>query len=147
MRWVGLGGGYVSDDGRFFVAPVTVSGRRGPQKRWALYGRVHVRSEDPLAAPWRWSDAPIYGPADKKRDCQTWAASSDYDPPAVDTDAGEGVAATPYRFSLHACKECNVDFLPKPGHRYGVYCGRNCYEDARDEIAEIQKALAARRSA
>lgn len=137
MRWIGLNDGYVSGDGRFLVAQVTVSGSRGERQRWALHGLVHLPG-----GLWAWTDEPLHGPVDTKRACQEWALSSGYAPPTL------GQAPTRERpdrvdrpKGYEICEECGVHYHRKDGHLFEDYCGDNCYAIVVERIAEIQTNL------
>lgn len=159
MRWVGLNGGYVSDDGRFLVAQVTTQGRRGDVQKWALYGLVHFVSEDALHSTWGWTEQPIYGPKDTKRACQEWACSEGggalYGAPEIRLDGGIGHEpsndARPFhpvkRLAWEVCQECGVDYKRPQDHPYLDYCGKGCFEIVCERVEEIQGNLKTRRTA
>lgn len=143
MRWIGLNGGYVSGDGRFLVAQVTVKGRRGDVQKWALYGLVEFSSSaDPLHVGWGWSDRPLHGPKDLKRECQDWAAASDYQPPEVESGDQETPLSSPIkRIAWTACQECDVDYPRPPGYPYADYCGDNCFTIVAERVEEIRENI------
>lgn len=148
MRWVGLFDGYVSTDGRFLVTQVTATGRRGPVTKWALYGLVRLVDNDPLAAPWRWSDRPIYGPVSTKRECQVHAQTMDYTPPELEIVVIDSPAPllTIKRIGYAICQECGVDFPQTANWPYADYCGDNCFSIAEERVQEIRTNLQRRRA-
>jgi hypothetical protein len=156
MRWIGLNDGYVSSDGRFLVAQVTVHGRRGLSTRWALYGLVRVRSVDALAVGWQWTDRPIFGPAPTKRACQEHASKIDYQPqlhveghpsqlelkeqPEFDQD--EPAPTRPAkRIAYGVCQECGCDYKRPAAWVYQDYCGPNCFSIVVERVRDIQQHL------
>lgn len=147
MRWVGLNGGYVSGDGRFLVAQVTVKGKRGDMQKWALYGLVRLSSEDPLRVAWGWTERPLFGPVATKRACQEWAASSDYQPVVeVALDQASPQMPASKRIAWEICQECGVDFERPRDHPYLDYCGKGCFEVVCDRVDEIRSNLGRRRA-
>lgn len=148
MRWIGLNEGYVSGDGRFLVAQVTVDGRRGPVQKWALYGLVHVRSDDPTRVAWAWTEHPLHGPVDTKRACQDWAVASEYEPQVLELSTASVPSETPIDkpIGYEVCQECGVHFPRKAGHLFEDYCGDNCFETVCERIEDVQENLR-RRSA
>lgn len=146
MRWIGLNGGYVSGDGRFLVAQVTVKGKRGDVQKWALYGLVHITSENPVHVSWGWGEQPLHGPTDTKRACQEWAATHDYEPLVVGLDAPTQPPAPVKRTAWEVCQECGVDYPRPKNHPYTDLCGPNCLEIQEERVAEIRQNLQARPS-
>jgi hypothetical protein len=148
MRWIGLNEGYVSGDGRFLVAQVTVPGRRGSVQKWALYGLVHVRSDDPRHVPWTWTQLPLHGPVDTKRACQDWAVASGYEPAVLELSAAQVPSEAPVDkpIGYEICQECTVHFTRKADHLFEDYCGDNCFGVVVERVEEIQTNLR-RRSA
>jgi hypothetical protein len=143
MRWIGLNEGYVSGDGRFLVAHVTVQGQRAPVQQWALYGLVHVRSDDPARVPWVWTEQPIFGPKDTKRACQDWAVASEYEPGLLELSTSTSSLETPTDrpVGYEICQECVVQFSRKAAHLYEDYCGHNCFQIVCERVEEIRENL------
>lgn len=151
MRWIGLNDGYVSGDGRFLVAQVTVQGRKGTTQKWVLYGLVRLETGG-LSCTWRWTEQPIHGPCDTKRACQEWAAASGYESTTehvhamLPTARAAGEAGVEKPMGWEICQECGVRFTRKAGHLYEDYCGGNCFTIVCERVAEIQTAIRARRT-
>lgn len=148
MRWIGLNDGYVSGDGSFLVAQVTVPGRRGPARKWALYGLERVQSDDPERCTWQWSARPIHGPLDTKGACQEWALQSGYEPPVVSAASAPAPRVgmdKPMGYEI--CQECGVHYHRKPRHPFADYCGDNCFDIVVERIDEIRQNLGRRRVA
>lgn len=140
LKWRGCGeGSYVSHDGRFLVVVVVTPGKKGPRKRWALYGRVleeHPVREHP-PAPWSWGDDPVTV-AGSKGECQRFAENISYEPPArVAQEAPQAPQAQERVPGLGQCPGCTVRFTPEEGHKYGDYCGKNCAENALEFLLEM----------
>jgi hypothetical protein len=142
LKWHGTGdGSYMSGDGRFLVAQVTVPGKKNPRQVWALYGRVYIVAEadDEPPAPWCWGERPLAVEAQKGQ-CQAAAESSDYDPPIrrcqgaeeKNRRAPEDDAPLPGR-----CPECTVRFEARPGHKYEEWCGSNCAAEAFGRVLRV----------
>lgn len=146
MRWIGLNEGYVSGDGRFLVAQVTMQGRRGPVQKWSLYGLVHVRSDDPTHVPWTWTARPLHGPVDTKRACQDWAMASEYEPQILEMATSPSSLETPpdKPVAYEVCQECSVHFTQKVDHVYEDYCGTNCFDIVCERVEEIRENLGGR---
>lgn len=161
MRWIGLNDGYVSADGRFLVAKVTVRGRRGESQQWALYGVVHVLADDDDHVAWQWTSKPIYGPRPTKGACQEWALASGYVPErlavegsqtqllermvaAVSSPSEREPAKQGPKNQWNACQECGVTFIRKEGHRFLDYCGPNCFHIVCERIEEIRSHMKGR---
>lgn len=143
MRWIGLNEGYVSGDGRFLVAQVTVKGRRGDVQKWVLYGLVVIESDDPIHVKWGWDPHPLFGPADTKRACQDWATESDYEPTTAraDDSAASPSTSTGQVTAWETCQECGVDYTRPPGHVYLDYCGPTCFTIVCERVEEVRENL------
>jgi len=148
LKWRGCGeGSYVSQDGLFLIAQVTVPGKKGPKAAWALYGRVEEKPPEPAASPpppWSWGAEPLTVWPQKKQ-CQEWAAGSDYEPTTraaprvplpIVVEGGE--KATGW---FH-CQECGVKFdRDSPKHRTDDYCGVNCVQIVAERLMDIQDRM------
>lgn len=147
LKWRGCGeGSYVSHDGRFLIAQVQVPGKKGAKTAWALYGRVAYQY--PAGAnpppPWSWGIDPLTVWPQKKQ-CQEWAAGSDYEPATrvresepAETDDRKPVHTRGY----NDCVECGVEYNRNdPKHKTGDYCGINCVETVAERLMEIQDSI------
>lgn len=138
LKWRGLAEGYASHDARFLVAPVTVPGKKGPRKAWALYGRVVLQSEDLSERPphpWGWSEEPLTVCA-TKGDCQGFAADCSYEVPVLGLHV-TSTAPAEKRIAYEVCQECGVDFVHKDGWKWDDYCGGNCVETVVERLTDI----------
>lgn len=140
LKWRGCGdGSYVSHDGLYLIAQVTVPGKKGPARRWALYGRVNLTqpgSERP-APPWGWDPTPLTVGETKGR-CQKFAVACGYAAPSRQVE--DSVVATEQAekpTGWDHCQECGVRFERNDVHKYEDYCGNNCAEVAAERLQAI----------
>jgi hypothetical protein len=140
LKWSGLNHGYVSNDGRFLVAPCWVEGKRGKVQKWAVYGLVIERSPtgDARVPPWSWGERWLKGPFERKRDAQDWCEASKYETPVRSvTTPTEPTGPRQDKPGPGRCPECTVRFEAHPGHQFEEWCGKNCAEEALERLKRI----------
>lgn len=139
LKWSGLNNGYVSNDGRFLIAPCWVEGKRGKVQKWAVYGLVIERAPtgDCRLPPWSWGDQWLKGPFERKKDAQVWCEKATYETPVRSRTASTEPVVSEDRPGPGRCPECTVRFEAEPGHKYEEWCGKNCAEDALDRLTRI----------
>jgi hypothetical protein len=147
LKWSGLNGGLVSDDGRFLVCPVWVEGKRGKVQRWAVFGLVIERAPtgDARTPPWSWGNERLADPFDRKKDAQSWCARSSYRTLIRKPDERKNSSSGAYGHdtppAFNRCRECLVPFDRVPGWLYDDYCGKNCLDVVEERVAEINQNL------
>jgi len=140
LKWSGLNHGYVSNDGRFLVAPCWVEGKRGKVQKWAVYGLVIERAPTGNARvpPWSWGEQWLKGPFERKRDAQIWCETSKYETPVRSEMTAMPVATSAGNKPMPGrCPECTVRFDAGPDHKFEEWCGKNCAEEALERLKRI----------